>query len=153
MCEELGEHKGRKYYELQELLDILCEEYNLDKIQFKYIKEPILSKGRFSSTENAIYLNIIPGYEKCDYIPVIYHEFRHYWQYLKYYDVYKWWLYDNQDLYQEIDKSGNKLCYRICELELDADTFSKSYGEKNQEKILKEFTFNREYYEKKISLL
>lgn len=146
MQEYLDKCSGKTYDSLEKLLENLCEHYNIPRIKIEYIEEISLSKGRLKYNASVIYLNKIPPRYEEDFIPVIYHEFRHAWQKVHYPEIYKWWLKDNKDFYNEIGQNR----YLICELEIDAKIFGDSCGEKNREEVFSNFTPDRNYYLQKI---
>lgn len=135
----------KEYSELQKLLNLLCDEYGVDRISIKLRFREDFSKGRFLSDEKQIELNqafMVDGYFSYSYIEVLYHEFRHYWQMKKYPDVYNWWLRKHGDFYKKLTKMHNKgkqLSHILCELELDAELFANTRGKSNREDLLKNF--------------
>ena len=136
----------KEYSELQKLLNLLCDEYGVDRISIKLRFREDFSKGRFLSDEKQIELNqafMVDGYFSYSYIEVLYHEFRHYWQMEKYPDVYNWWLREHGDFYEDLtkmkNKEGKQLSHIICELEEDAQEFGESHGKRNREDLLEKF--------------
>lgn len=139
-------HNGKHCLTMQDLLNVLCDEYGLDRISINLKFRGDFSKGRFFSDEKQIELNqafMVDGHFSYSHIEVVYHEFRHYWQMKKYPDVYNWWLREHGDFYEELtnmkNKEGKQLSHIICELEKDAQEFGKSYGKRNCEDLLKKF--------------
>lgn len=136
-------HNGKRCSILQDLLDVLCDEYKLTRIRIIYKVIPVCYPGKFLSDELAIEINRVYGSYDDFYIKVVYHEFRHYWQMKKYPDVYNWWLREHGDFYEELtkikNKEGKQLSHIICELEEDAQEFGDSHGKSNCEDLLKKF--------------
>lgn len=136
-------HNDKTCSTLQELLDLLCDEYKLDRISIRRVYYANCSRGKFLSNEMIIELNRALSEYDDYYIKAIYHEFRHYWQLKKYPAVYNWWLRDNGDFYEELTKmkneKGKQLSHILCELELDAELFGNTCGKSNREDLLKNF--------------
>lgn len=157
MCYNVSEIiKSDRYDELSQLLSSLCNKYKLKEIKIdvevQNETEKMLSKGYFSVEKNAIIMNPVFFYSFNE--KTIYHEFRHYWQFEKYKEVYLWWLEENKSFYEELlkkkDVNGKQLAYIICELELDADEFGNSYGVMDKEELLKNFSPNIDEYKKRV---
>lgn len=136
-------HNGKHCSTLQDLLNVLCDEYKLNRISMRWDSYAKCSRGRFLSNEMIIELNRALSEYDDYYINAIYHEFRHYWQMKKYPDVYDWWLREHGDFYEELtgmkNKKGKQLSHLICELEKDAQEFGKSLGKNNHEDLLEKF--------------
>lgn len=136
-------HNGKHYSTLQDLLDILCDEYKLTRICIICKVIPVAYPGKFLSDELAIEINRVYGSYDDRFIEVVYHKFRHYWQMKKYPDVYNWWLREHGDFYEELTRmknmKGKQLSHLICELEKDAQEFGESRGKKNHEDLLEKF--------------
>lgn len=133
MCFEY--HNNIQYRTYEELLNILCRENNLPNINIRYNSDyHCLGLNRLGyfhapeSNDNETYIMINDDLYYKRIIPVIYHEFRHYWQYINYRSIYYQWLGQNRKLYIGLNCINSRILHLICELELDADAFKESKG-------------------------
>lgn len=127
---------------LQNKLNLLCDEYNLPHIKVifnssllkKNNKDNTYIIGQCDPENKRIVLNEKVLLEKdSEYIllTALYHEFRHYWQYQNYNDIYCWWL---SSQHREIYKKYYNT--KFCSIEEDARVFGFSLGHSCREDLL-----------------
>ena len=118
----------------QKLLEELGTKYNVPIPSFKisselYRKETVL--GAYDCYTNTIIIDEMVFHINIDVEKLIYHEFRHAWQYKYYKNLYKWWLKkENTAIY---DKYYNTL---LCSIEEDAREFGKTKGRFSREDLI-----------------
>ena len=128
---------------LQNELNYLCDSYNLEKIKVKVNSSLFVTTkekrkymlGQLDLQKKRIILNeklLLEKDGEIELVKGLYHEFRHYWQYQNYREVYLRWLStQNREAY-------NKYYYTdTCSIEADAREFGDNFGNFDREDLLK----------------
>lgn len=124
---------------IQQTLDYLCDQYKLPKlkIDFKSENDPYGMIARYNHhNQEVIFYPKFFDYNVNKQTQIVYHEFRHHWQYHNYHDIYMWWITDGLNL--------NILLYdrSIVTVEEDARIFGASLGQYNGQILLDTYNIN-----------
>lgn len=123
---------------LQTELDSLQAKYNIEglRVTFDFNLDTNIV-GKSDATKKRILLNpyLINEDGGGTIMQGLYHEFRHYWQFINYEELYRWWLcQQNREVYRKF------YFYKLCAIEEDARVFGLSFGAKNRQDLLEWFT-------------
>lgn len=124
------------------LLNNLCKIYNLPPINICFDKTQLYLNdndtyddfyGQLDVNNKRIIIN--EDKNPLFYDNIVYHEFRHYWQYKNHNDVYRWWLsQSNRTTYQKYYNT------KFCSIEEDARMFGFSLGCYSREDLLEQYS-------------
>lgn len=120
--------------EFQNILDDLCEKESLEPISVIFDKNMLSPKNNIGEYNHIKQIIIINNEQEKNIDKILYHEFRHYWQFKKYTNLYMWWMYRWQKVYDKYYYTD------FCSLEADARIFGDTLGKQNKEYLLKMFS-------------
>ena len=114
----------------QDILDSLCEQYGLDPIEVRFDHSLLTNQnagGQYDFYKNRI---IISEKEDPDlFKEILFHEFRHYYQYIHHKDVLIWWM-RSRSFYEKFYFT------KLCSIEEDARVFGETLGKSNRQDLL-----------------
>lgn len=116
----------------QSLIDDLCQEYGIPKIEVSFDTSLFTTEsagGQF----NFLIMKIVVDENEPELLEILFHEFRHYWQYIHYPEIFFWWTCCSGGLYKKYYHTA------FCSIEEDARVFGTSHGTEDREDLLRAY--------------
>ena len=115
----------------QDLVDTLCDKYDIDPIPIIFNHTMLTRPGVGGQYDFIRHVIIIDENENPnEYVDIVYHEFRHYWQDIFFHRIFRWWVCHSRGLYRTYYNTN------FCSIEADARVYGASHGKHERRDLL-----------------